>query len=51
MMDLKSIQTYSLSQVLGSFIMAPFGAHAFNLATITGCQSVQVRSHKDPSKR
>ena len=36
---------------LGSFIMAPFGAHAFNLAAITAAICTGKESHEDPSKR
>lgn len=36
---------------LGSFLMAPFGSHAFNLAAITAAICTGKASHKDPSKR
>ncbi len=36
---------------LGSFLMAPFGSHAFNLAAITAAICTGPESHLDPSKR
>lgn len=36
---------------LGSFIMAPFGSHAFNLAAITAAICTGKESCEDPSKR
>lgn len=36
---------------LGSFLMAPFGSHAFNLAAITAAICTGKESHEDPSKR
>ncbi|MBO3653035.1 benzoate/H(+) symporter BenE family transporter [Acinetobacter bereziniae] len=36
---------------LGSFLMAPFGSHAFNLAAITAAICTGKASHTDPSKR
>lgn len=36
---------------LGSFIMAFFGSHAFNLAAITAAICTGNESHEDPSKR
>lgn len=36
---------------LGSFLMAPFGSHAFNLAAITAAICTGRESHEDPSKR
>ncbi|MGA8882230.1 MAG: benzoate/H(+) symporter BenE family transporter [Acinetobacter sp.] len=36
---------------LGSFVMAPFGSHAFNLAAITAAICTGPESHPDPSKR
>ncbi|MBP8893418.1 MAG: benzoate/H(+) symporter BenE family transporter, partial [Saprospiraceae bacterium] len=36
---------------LGSFIMAFFGSHAFNLAAITAAICTGKESHEDPSKR
>lgn len=36
---------------LGSFIMAPFGSHAFNLAAITAAICTGEESCEDPSKR
>lgn len=36
---------------LGSFLMAPFGSHAFNLAAITAAICTGKESHGDPSKR
>lgn len=36
---------------LGSFLMAPFGSHAFNLAAITAEICTGKESHEDPSKR
>lgn len=36
---------------LGSFLMAPFGSHAFNLAAITAAICTGKESHQDPSKR
>jgi len=35
----------------GSFIMAPFGSHAFNLAAITAAIATGREAHQDPSKR
>ncbi|MGO4392288.1 benzoate/H(+) symporter BenE family transporter [Variovorax sp. M-6] len=36
---------------LGSLIMAPFGAHAFNVAAITAAICTGKGAHEDPSKR
>lgn len=36
---------------LGSLIMAPFGAHAFNVAAITAAICTGKDAHEDPSKR
>ena len=36
---------------LGSLLMAPFGAHAFNLAAITAAICTGREAHEDPSKR
>jgi benzoate membrane transport protein len=36
---------------LGSLLMAPFGAHAFNLAAITAAIATGPEAHEDPSKR
>lgn len=36
---------------LGSLLMAPFGAHAFNLAAITAAIATGREAHEDPSKR
>ncbi|WOE31525.1 MULTISPECIES: benzoate/H(+) symporter BenE family transporter [unclassified Acinetobacter] len=36
---------------LGSFLMAPFGSHAFNLAAITAAICTGQESHQNPSKR
>ncbi|WP_339531089.1 benzoate/H(+) symporter BenE family transporter [Pseudomonas mucidolens] len=36
---------------LGSLIMAPFGAHAFNIAAITAAICTGRDAHEDPSKR
>lgn len=36
---------------LGSFIMAPFGSHAFNIAAITAAIATGREAHEDPSKR
>lgn len=36
---------------LGSFVMAFFGSHAFNLAAITAAICTGKESHEDPSKR
>ncbi|MDF3836851.1 benzoate/H(+) symporter BenE family transporter [Cupriavidus basilensis] len=36
---------------LGSLIMAPFGAHAFNVAAITAAICTGKDAHQDPSKR
>ncbi|MCF0265182.1 benzoate/H(+) symporter BenE family transporter [Acinetobacter guillouiae] len=36
---------------LGSFLMAQFGSHAFNLAAITAAICTGKESHEDPSKR
>ena len=36
---------------LGSLIMAPFGAHAFNIAAITAAIATGREAHEDPSKR
>ncbi|MFW1958029.1 benzoate/H(+) symporter BenE family transporter [Acinetobacter guillouiae] len=36
---------------LGSFLMAPFGSHAFNLAAITAAICTGKESHEDPLKR
>jgi benzoate membrane transport protein len=36
---------------LGSLLMAPFGAHAFNLAAITAAICTGREAHADPSKR
>lgn len=36
---------------LGSFLMAPFGSHAFNLAAITAAICTGKESHENPSKR
>lgn len=36
---------------LGSFLMAPFGSHAFNLAAITAAICTGKESHEDSSKR
>lgn len=36
---------------LGSLLMAPFGAHAFNVAAITAAICTGKDAHEDPSKR
>lgn len=36
---------------LGSLLMAPFGAHAFNIAAITAAICTGREAHEDPSKR
>lgn len=36
---------------LGSFLMAPFGSHAFNIAAITAAICTGKEAHEDPSKR
>ncbi len=36
---------------LGSLLMAPFGAHAFNVAAITAAICTGKDAHADPSKR
>lgn len=36
---------------LGSLLMAPFGAHAFNIAAITAAICTGRDAHEDPSKR
>ncbi len=36
---------------LGSLVMAPFGAHAFNVAAITAAICTGKQAHEDPSKR
>lgn len=36
---------------LGSLLMAPFGAHAFNVAAITAAICTGEDAHKDPGKR
>lgn len=36
---------------LGSLVMAPFGAHAFNIAAITAAICTGKESHENPSKR
>ncbi|WP_390349097.1 benzoate/H(+) symporter BenE family transporter [Variovorax boronicumulans] len=36
---------------LGSLVMAPFGAHAFNVAAITAAICTGKDAHEDPSKR
>lgn len=36
---------------LGSLLMAPFGAHAFNVAAITAAICTGRDTHQDPSKR
>lgn len=36
---------------LGSFFMAPFGSHAFNIAAITAAICTGKEAHEDPSKR
>lgn len=36
---------------LGSLIMAPFGAHAFNVGAITAAICTNKDAHEDPSKR
>lgn len=36
---------------MGSFLMAPFGSHAFNIAAITAAICTGKEAHEDPSKR
>ncbi len=36
---------------LGSFLMAPFGSHAFNVAAITAAICTGKEAHEEPSKR
>ncbi len=36
---------------LGSLVMAPFGAHAFNIAAITAAIATGREAHEDPAKR
>ncbi|MDZ3832617.1 MAG: benzoate/H(+) symporter BenE family transporter [Sphingopyxis sp.] len=36
---------------LGSFLMAPFGSHAFNIAAITAAIATGEEAHADPSRR